>query len=567
MRLRAFWIGACALVLASLILTPTGSAGAQAATAGSAPIQAAASPATIPNRFIVVFKNDTAAPAIDRAIQNAQNGGAVLHYRYTSALKGFAATLPAQALNALRGNRQVAYLEEDQVVTLDDAFVKPLSTPLVSTTQTGATWGLDRIDQRSLPLDGTYNYSYDGTGVNAYIIDTGIRITHTQFSGRAFSAYTAISDGNGTNDCNGHGTHVSGTVGGSTYGVAKKIRLYAVRVLNCSGSGTTSGVIAGVDWVTQHHISPAVANMSLGGGASSSLDTAVNNSINSGVVYAVAAGNSNAIACNYSPARVGAAITVGATTSSDARASYSNYGSCLDIFAPGSSITSAWNTSDTSTNTISGTSMATPHVTGVAALYRQAHPADSPATVRNAIVSNGTMGKVTNPGSGSPNILLYSLFGTTPPPPAGNIIVNPGFESGPGVGWSQHSSGGYTVIDTKGPHTGSYSASECDYNSCAEWVEQKITIPTNGTLTYWWYMTSSEGTGAAHDFMYVRLFNSSNKVVAKLRARSNLSARNQWSHDTVSLGAYAGQTLKVRFATRTNGSLKTAFYIDDVAVQ
>jgi subtilisin family serine protease len=257
-----------------------------------------------------------------------------------------------------------------------------------------------------------------------YVLDTGIRLAHQEFGGRASSGFTAINDGRGTDDCNGHGTHVSGTVGGATYGVAKSVSLVAVRVLNCRGSGTTSGVIAGIDWVTANHVKPAVANMSLGGGTSSSLDAAVSNSIAAGVAYAVSAGNSNANACNYSPARVGAAMTVGATTTSDARASYSNFGTCLDLFAPGSSITSAWSTSNTATNTISGTSMASPHVAGVAALVLQGTPGATPSAVRQSIVSNATTGKVTSAGSGSPNVLLYSAFatagggGTNQPPTA-----------------------------------------------------------------------------------------------------------------------------------------------------
>jgi subtilisin family serine protease len=278
------------------------------------------------------------------------------------------------------------------------------------TTQSPATWGIDRIDQRNRPLSNSYTYNTTASNVNAYVIDTGIRSTHTQFGGRVSGGATFINDGRGTSDCNGHGTHVSGTIGGSTYGVAKAVRLHPVRVLDCNGSGTNSGVIAGVNWVASNRVLPAVANMSLGGGASSALDTAVNNSINRGVVYAIAAGNSNANACNFSPARVAAAITVGSTTSSDARSSFSNFGTCVDIFAPGSSITSAWATSDTATNTISGTSMATPHVAGVAALYLATHTTASPATVRNALVNNATANVISNVGSGSPNRLLFSLI-------------------------------------------------------------------------------------------------------------------------------------------------------------
>ena len=243
--------------------------------------------------------------------------------------------------------------------------------------------------------------------MNAYVIDTGIRTSHTTFGGRASGAFTAINDGRGATDCNGHGTHVAGTIGGSQYGVAKSVRLVAVRVLSCSGSGSNSGVIAGVDWVTANHISPAVANMSLGGGASSALDTAVNNSITSGVTYAIAAGNSNTNAANSSPARVAAAITVGSSTQNDARSSFSNFGSVVDIFAPGSGITSAWSTSNTATNTISGTSMATPHVAGVAARFLQGTPGASPAVVQTAIVNTATLNRLSGIPAGTANRLLF----------------------------------------------------------------------------------------------------------------------------------------------------------------
>ena len=248
------------------------------------------------------------------------------------------------------------------------------------------------------PLSNSYTYNQTGQGVHAYIIDTGIRATHQEFGGRVTNGADFIGDGNGTNDCNGHGTHVAGTTGGTTYGVAKSVTIHAVRVLGCTGSGSTSGVIAGVDWVTANHASPAVANMSLGGGASTALDNAVTSSVNSGVSYAVAAGNSNANACNSSPARAAAAITVGATTSSDARSSFSNFGTCLDIFAPGSSITSAWSTSNTATNTISGTSMASPHVAGAIALYLQTNPGASGAAVTSALVNNSTAEQGHEPG-------------------------------------------------------------------------------------------------------------------------------------------------------------------------
>ncbi len=382
----------------------------------------------IPGHYIVVL-HPGAAFSPDIAQQKVDNAGGKLNFTYTAALQGFAAELPDAGLNTLRADPDVAFIEQDQTVTIVD-------------TQNNATWGLDRIDQRNRPLNSTYVYNQTGSGVHAYIIDTGIRSSHNEFSGRVGNGYDAI-DGGAPDDCNGHGTHVAGTVGGTVYGVAKQVTLHGVRVLNCSGSGSNSGVIAGVDWVTQNRINPAVANMSLGGGASSALDNAVANSISSGVTYAVAAGNSNANACNYSPARTASAITVGSTTSTDARSSFSNYGTCLDIFAPGSSITAAWYTSNTATNTISGTSMASPHVAGVAALYLQANPNASPTTVRNAIVNGGTTGVVTGAGSGSPNILLYSLIAggggpnptptpvpPNPTPPPGNTYT--GYLSGAG---------------------------------------------------------------------------------------------------------------------------------------
>ena len=358
----------------------------------------------IPNHFIVVLDQDvngldvdptsemTAAIDADQLILGTSSGR--VEHVFSHALRGFSAEMTEAEAIALSNDPRVRFVEEDSIVSID-------------TTQNNATWGIDRIDQVALPLSHTYTFTTTGSGVNAYVIDTGIRITHQQFGGRASVAFDAVGDGRNGIDCNGHGTHVSGTIGGSTFGVAKSVRLFAVRVLNCQGSGTNSGVIAGVDFVTRSHVSPAVANMSLGGGVSTALDTAVQNSINSGVTYAIAAGNSNTNAANSSPARVSAAITVGASTINDARASFSNFGSVVDIFAPGQNITSAWATSDTATNTISGTSMATPHVAGVAARYLQTHTTASPATVRNAIVAAASLNRLTGIPAGTANRLLF----------------------------------------------------------------------------------------------------------------------------------------------------------------
>ena len=344
----------------------------------------------IENEYIVVLRDGA---DVDLGATQARNGGGRVVAEWRHALNGYAVQGPPDLIVALRTDPNVQYVEQVQEYSVD-------------VTQSNATWGLDRIDQDNLPLNSTYTYSNTGAGVRAYIIDTGIRTTHSEFGGRAIAGAN-FANGQGTDDCNGHGTHVAGTVGGTTYGVAKGVTLVAVRVLNCAGSGSTTGVVSGINWVKQNATASAVANMSLGGGASTTIDNAVTNAVSAGITFAVAAGNSNANACNYSPARVPSAITVGATTSADQRASYSNFGSCVDIFAPGSSITSAWKNSNTATNTISGTSMASPHVAGVAALYLQANPGAAPLTVRNALV-NAATSNVGSAGAGSPNKLLRS---------------------------------------------------------------------------------------------------------------------------------------------------------------
>lgn len=349
----------------------------------------------VPGSYIVTLKKTAGFKSTSSQGKALIAGyGGTVKRTFKSALNGYAAKLTAAQAKRLAANPSVAYVEQDQVVHAD-------------ATQSSAPWGLDRIDQASLPLSGTYTYpDTAGSGVTAYVIDTGVRITHSQISGRASYGYDFVDGDSTAQDGNGHGTHVATTIAGTTYGVAKAAKIVAVRVLNNSGSGTTAGVVSGIEWVTTNHTSPAVANMSLGGSASTSLDTAVANSIASDVTYAVAAGNSAALASAYSPARVATAITVGATTSADARASYSNYGSTVDIFAPGSSILAGYNTSDTATATLSGTSMATPHVAGAAAVYLAGHTSATPAAVASALVAGAASGKLTSVGTGSPNLLL-----------------------------------------------------------------------------------------------------------------------------------------------------------------
>ena len=353
----------------------------------------------IAGQYIVTLKPGlNAASTADRLVADA--GGSVTHV-YQHALSGFAARLSSAAVERLRKDPAVSAVEPDQLV-----HALGVQTP-------AGQWGLDRIDQRSLPLDNRYQFDNRGQSVRVYIVDTGILLTHNEFKTatggtRAKFGFDAINDGQGMTDCNGHGTHNAGVVGGRTYGVAKSVQLISVRVLNCQGTGSISQVIAGIDWVTAHAVKPAVVNLTLGSSLSPALNTAVTNSINSGVVYALAAGSSASDACQFSPGSVPDGLTVGASDMTDKKASFSNIGTCSDLFAPGVNIKSAWRTSNTATSTLSGTTPATAHVAGAAAIYLAAHPTATPITVNNAVIANATTGKLTSIGTGSPNRLLYT---------------------------------------------------------------------------------------------------------------------------------------------------------------
>jgi subtilisin family serine protease len=364
----------------------------------------------IKDRYIVSLADSATTGQLAQARERARGRGGKIRHEFRHALKGFAATLPAAAVEVLRKDPRVLSVEPDLEVGASGVQVP---TP---------SWGLDRVDQTGPPLNLTYSYNATGAGVTAYVIDSGIRASHADFGGRVGTGFTSIDDGNGTGDCNGHGTHVAGTIGGASYGVAKDVKLVPVRVLGCDGAGTTSGVIAGLDWVTANRSTPAVANMSLGAGASAALDAAVARTIAAGVPVVAAAGNSNLDACQSSPARAPGALTVGATTSSDARAEYSNFGTCLDLFAPGSGISSASNTADVASKVMSGTSMAAPHVAGVMATYLQNAPTALPELVSTAVLAAATLNGVTGAGAGSPSLLLHSVLPpinaparTTPP--------------------------------------------------------------------------------------------------------------------------------------------------------
>ncbi|MDR7161845.1 S8 family serine peptidase [Arthrobacter sp. BE255] len=367
---------------------------------------AAVAPASEPSvRYLVRYAADADVATETAAIRSRGLG---VGRTFSHAVRGAVVTAtPAQA-EALSRSGRVVSVEADAPVT-------------ISETQQPAPWGLDRVDQRALPLSGSYSWTAAGAGVSAYVVDTGVLATHTEFAGRITAGWTAVADGRGSGDCNGHGTHVAGTVAGTTYGVAKAATVVPVRVLDCNGSGYNSDVVAGLDWIAANHAAgtPAVVNMSLGGAASAAVDAALQSVINDGVAAFVAAGNSAVDACGSSPARVPSAVTVAASDSADRQASFSNYGSCVDLYAPGVGITSASYTSTTATASMSGTSMATPHAAGAGAVLLAQNPALTPAQVAAALASGSTAGVVSGTGAGTPNRLLYSAGAapvSTPPP-------------------------------------------------------------------------------------------------------------------------------------------------------
>jgi subtilisin family serine protease len=382
-------------LVSALAAAPTSTAAPAPEHVRDVSIRGAGSATAIPGSYIVVL-SDSGTTSTRAGVQSSAKSLAASYQatvkRTFASVHGFSATMTQAKAERLATDPRVEYVEQNQRFRI---------------TEDDATWGLDRSDQRDLPLDKTYTAPNDGSGVNVYVIDTGIYAEHSDFGGRASVGTDTVGDGQDGKDCHGHGSHVAGTIAGEKWGLAKKATVFGVRVLDCQGSGSTESVVAGIDWVTQNAKKPAVANMSLGGGADDALDAAVKKSVEAGVTYAVAAGNENADACEGSPSREPSALTAGATDDTDKRAEFSNFGKCVDLFAPGVDITSVGISDPDATDTMSGTSMASPHVAGGAALYLSEKPDATPEEVATALTTLATPDKVQDPGTDSPNALLY----------------------------------------------------------------------------------------------------------------------------------------------------------------
>ena len=432
----------------------------------------------VPGRYIVVFAkqaeelSSTDVYVVAAELQN-QYPSKVTKV-FSSAVKGYAVEMSAKEAERLSNDPRVEYVEEDAEVRSEEVVTEP-------------GWGLDRIDQRSLPFDLQYQYNANGAGVNVYVLDAGVMTTHEGLLGRAFDAYNATSDHTPVENCSSHGTGVAGVVAGASSGAARAALIHSVRVLPCSGTGLLSDLIAGVDWVSRHAVRPAVANMSVETSYSRTLNSSVSTAVRNGVTVVVAAGNDGGDACNYSPASTPEAITVGAISANDQRVGYSNTGSCVSLFAPGEGIFTIWNNSPTATTYMSGTSFASPMVAGAAAIYLSDHPSASPAEVKNAITSNATSGAVIDPGTQSPNLLLYSLF-SSPPPTGCAGATYLGTLSAPGSSRYESNSNGFSAS------AGSFAGNVTAPNGAAF----NLTLEKKSRGNRWSAVTATTGSSVSY---------------------------------------------------------------------
>ncbi|WP_205719605.1 S8 family serine peptidase [Actinomadura geliboluensis] len=526
---------------------------------------------TVPGSYIVVLKG-TALRA--DAVQNATkrlvraHGGRVRRL-YSATLRGFAAEMTAGQARAVAADPEVAYVEQD--ARHHGAGIQP-NPP---------SWGLDRIDQHDLPLDRSYTYAMAADNVTAYIIDSGLRTSHTQFQGRATIGVDEVGDGRNGADCLGHGTHVAGTVGGRDYGVAKAIKIVAVRVLDCDDSATTSAIIAAADWITANAVRPAVVNMSINGPASASEDTAIRRSIESGLTWSVSSGNAGSDACGNSPGRISQALVVNNANSDDTRSPDSNYGPCTDLFAPGTRINSSWNSGDTATRTISGTSMAAPHVTAAAALWLSAHPDAAPAEVQAALVAAATQGRIRDAGAGTPNRLLFT---GTDGSPGSAVVFSDGFESD--RGWQRNAAGGDTATagvlergvpqQTTSTYSGqvkqltarsgtfalatgasagsAYGANDLDGGTTSI-TSPAIALPTGGPLTLNFAYNIAHGDNSGTDDhlkVIVTADGQTSTVFTRTGAATEVAGR--WQTATADLSAFTGKTVHIRLQAADAGT-------------